>query len=380
MKMFDVYALNDIAIVRAEGSWVYDDKGQKYLDMYGGHAVISIGHTNPVYVKAITDQINKIGFYSNSVVIPIQKTLAEKFGKLSGLEDYQLFICNSGAEANENAMKLASFHTDRPLIIAFSGSFHGRTSLAVAATDEPWIVAPVNRTANVVFSPFNDSAALEKLFKEIGDRVAGVIVESIQGVSGINVATTEFLRTIRRLCTEHGAMFIADEVQCGCGRSGKYYTLDHAGVRADIYSMAKGIGNGFPVGAIAISPAIAPKIGMLGTTFGGNQLECAAMLAVAETMTREKLVDNAAEVGGYLLAELRKIKGITEVRGKGLMIGIELPFDTAPLRKKLLFEEKVFVGSSGKRVIRLLPALNLTREHADIFLVAFKKLLTEFSA
>jgi len=379
MKMFDVYALNDIAIVRAEGSWVFDDKGQKYLDMYGGHAVISIGHTNPNYVNAIKDQIDRIGFYSNSVVIPIQQTLAGRFGKVSGVDDYQLFICNSGAEANENAMKLASFHTGRSVIVAFSGSFHGRTSLAVAVTDNPSIVAPVNRTDNVIFSPFNDTAALEKLFKEKGDQIAGVIIESIQGVGGIKVATDDFLKAIRRLCTDHGAMFLADEVQCGCGRTGKYYALDHAGIKADIYSMAKGIGNGFPVGAIAISPAIAPKIGMLGTTFGGNQLECAAMLAVAETMLKDKLVDNAAEVGGYILSELHKLKGIKEVRGRGLMIGIELPFDTAPLRKKLLFDEKIFVGSSGKTVIRLLPALTLTKAHADIFLASFKKLLAEFA-
>ena len=379
MKMFDVYALNDVAIVRAEGSWVFDDKGQKYLDMYGGHAVISIGHTNPNYVNAIKDQIDKIGFYSNSVIIPIQQTLAERFGTVSGMDDYQLFICNSGAEANENAMKLASFHTGRSVIVAFSGSFHGRTSLAVAVTDNPSIVAPVNRTENVIFSPFNDIAALEKLFAERGSEIAGVIIETIQGVGGIKMASDDFLKAIRRLCTDHGAMFLADEVQCGCGRTGRYYALDYTGVKADIYSMAKGIGNGFPVGAIAISPAIAPKIGMLGTTFGGNQLECAAMLAVAETMLREKLVDNAAQVGGYILDELRKLPGIKEVRGRGLMIGIELPFDTAPLRKKLLFDEKIFVGSSGKTVIRLLPALTLTRAHADMFLASFKKLLTEFA-
>jgi len=346
--------------------------------MYGGHAVISIGHTNPNYVNAIKDQIDKIGFYSNSVIIPIQQTLAERFGTVSGMDDYQLFICNSGAEANENAMKLASFHTGRSVIVAFSGSFHGRTSLAVAVTDNPSIVAPVNRTENVIFSPFNDIAALEKLFAERGSEIAGVIIETIQGVGGIKMASDDFLKAIRRLCTDHGAMFLADEVQCGCGRTGRYYALDYTGVKADIYSMAKGIGNGFPVGAIAISPAIAPKIGMLGTTFGGNQLECAAMLAVAETMLKDKLVDNAAQVGGYILDELRKLQGIKEVRGRGLMIGIELPFDTAPLRKKLLFDEKIFVGSSGKTVIRLLPALTLTRAHADIFLASFGKLLAEF--
>lgn len=377
MKMFDVYPLNDICIVRAEGSYVWDDKGTRYLDMYGGHAVISIGHTRREYVEAVTRQLEQIGFYSNSVIIARQRELAEKLGRLSGKTDYQLFLCNSGAEANENAMKLASFHNGRSLVVAFTGAFHGRTSLAVSATDNPKIVAPVNRTDHVVFLPFNDTEALEKFFAGRGGEVSSVIVEGIQGVGGIRVASPEFLQAIRRLCDRYGAVYIADSVQCGCGRSGKYYSHDWAGVDADIYTMAKGIGNGFPIGAISIAPHIAPTYGMLGTTFGGNHLACAAAIAVAEVIGRDGLIDNAAEIGGYLMERLRSLPGIAEVRGRGLMIGIELPVETAPLRKKLLFDEHVFVGSSGTKVIRLLPALNITREHADRFLAAFEKVLKE---
>ncbi len=377
MKMFDVYPLNDICIVRAEGSYVWDDKGTRYLDMYGGHAVISIGHTRREYVEAVTRQLEQIGFYSNSVIIARQRELAEKLGRLSGKTDYQLFLCNSGAEANENAMKLASFHNGRSLVVAFTGAFHGRTSLAVSATDNPKIVAPVNRTDHVVFLPFNDTEALEKFFAGRGGEVSSVIVEGIQGVGGIRVASPEFLQAIRRLCDRYGAVYIADSVQCGCGRSGKYYSHDWAGVDADIYTMAKGIGNGFPIGAISIAPHIAPTYGMLGTTFGGNHLACAAAIAVAEVIGRDGLIENAAEIGGYLMERLRSLPGIAEVRGRGLMIGIELPVETAPLRKKLLFDEHVFVGSSGTKVIRLLPALNITREHADRFLTAFEKVLKE---
>lgn len=377
MKMFDVYPVNDISIVKAEGSWVYDDKGTKYLDMYGGHAVISIGHTNPDYVKAVTAQINRIGFYSNSVIIEQQQQLTAKLGKLSGKNDYQLFLCNSGAEANENAMKLASFHNGRSKVVAFKGSFHGRTSLAVAATDNPNIVAPVNRTDNVIFLPHNDIDALEKLFAERGEEISSVIIEGIQGVGGIRVASAEFLQAIRRLCDQYGAVYIADAVQCGCGRTGKYYSHDWAGVDADIYTMAKGIGNGFPVGAISIAPHIAPKYGMLGTTFGGNQLACAAATAVCDVIMRDNLIDNAAKMGDYLIGELKKMPQIKEVRGRGLMIGIDMPFEVAELRKKLLFEEKIFTGASGKTVIRLLPALNLGRMEADRFLATFEKLLTK---
>ncbi|MCC8087826.1 MAG: aminotransferase class III-fold pyridoxal phosphate-dependent enzyme [Rikenellaceae bacterium] len=376
MKMFDVYPLYDIDIVKAEGSYVWDSNGTKYLDMYGGHAVISVGHTNPHYVEMVTNQIKNIGFYSNSVIISQQKELAGKLGKLSGKEDYQLFLVNSGAEANENALKLASFHNGRKKIIAFDKAFHGRTSLAVAVTDNPGIVAPVNQTDNVIFLPLNDKAALDKAFAE--NEICAVIIEGIQGVGGIRIADKEFLVQIRELCDRYDAVYIADGIQCGCGRSGKYFSHDWAGVDADIYTMAKGIGNGFPVGAIAISPKFTPKYGMLGTTFGGNHLACAAAIAVADEMLEKNLIRNAKDMGDYLMDELKKIPGIREVRGKGLIIGIEMDYDTAALRKKLLFDEKIFVGSAGnKNVIRLLPALNITKEHADIFLPAFRKLLTE---
>ena len=374
MKLFDVYPLYDIEIVKALGSDVWDAAGQKYLDMYGGHAVISIGHTNPHYMQKLTDQLGKIGFYSNSVHIGPQKELADKLGKLTGKGDYQLFMCNSGAEANENAMKLASFATGRKLIVAFAGSFHGRTSLAAAATDNPAITAPVNKTDNVVFLPFNDTRALNDFFTERGEEVAGVITEGIQGVGGINIASDEFLQAIRELCDQHGAVYIADAVQCGCGRTGKYFSHDWAGVDADIYTMAKGIGNGFPVAALIISPEIAPKYGMLGTTFGGNHLACAAAIAVADEMASNDLVARAGQTGEYLLGELRKLPGVKEVRGRGLMIGVELFEDSAPLRKKLLFEDKIFVGSSSnKNMIRLLPALNVSGEYCDAVVAALAK-------
>ena len=375
MDLFKVYPLWDIDIVRAEGSYVWDDKGTRYLDMYGGHAVISIGHTHPHYVDTVVNQLKHIGFYSNSVIIDQQRELADKLGELSGKRDYQLFLCNSGAEANENALKLASFHNGKSKVIAMKGAFHGRTSLAVAATDNPNIVAPVNRTDNVIFVPLNDEAALEEAFKN--NEISSVIVEAIQGVGGIRIASREFLRKIRSLCDRYNAVYIADEVQCGCGRTGQYYASDWADVHPDNYTMAKGLGNGFPIGAIAIAPHIAPKLGMLGTTFGGNHLGCAAAIAVADVMAGDRLIDNAREIGEYLTAELKKLPGVKEVRGRGLMIGIELFEDSAPLRKKLLFDEKIFVGSSGnKNVFRLLPALNVKKEHVDALLAALRKLLT----
>src|ERR1700742_3947997 len=299
MNLFDVYPLNDITIVKAKGSYVWDDKGEQYLDMYGGHAVISIGHTHPHWVRRIEDQLNKIAFYSNSVRIPIQQELAAKLGKVSGREDYQLFLCNSGAEANENALKLASFHTGRKKIVAFRKSFHGRTSLAVAVTDNPAIVAPVNQTDNVIFLPFNDEAALEECFKKQGNEIAAVIIEGIQGVGGINGAVISFLQAISRRTKEYGSVFVADSVQCGYGRSGKFFSQDFAGVDADIYSMAKGMGNGFPVGGIIIAPHLKPWHGMLGTTFGGNHLACAAAVAVAEVIINEHLIQNAGTIGQY---------------------------------------------------------------------------------
>ncbi len=374
MKMFNVYPTYDIEIVKALGSKVWDSEGVEYLDMYGGHAVISIGHTHPHYVEMLEGQLSKIGFYSNSVRIPIQEELAEKLGRLSGKDSYRLFMCNSGAEANENAMKLASFHNGKKKIIAMHGAFHGRTSLAVMATDNPKIQAPVNKTDNIVMVPVNDSEALEAEFAK-GD-VCAVIMEGIQGVGGVIEAGVDFVRLVRRLCDEHNAVFIADNVQCGCGRSGRYFYEDHAGVDADIYTMAKGIGNGFPVGAIAVSPAFEAIYGMLGTTFGGNQLACAAAIAVCDVIERDRLVENADAMGRYLKKELAGIGAIEEVRGRGLMIGIRLPYDTADLRKKLLFDKKIFVGSSGdKNVFRLLPALNIGRNECDRLLEALKELL-----
>lgn len=376
MKMFDVYPVYDVDIVRAEGSYVWDNKGTKYLDMYGGHAVISIGHTNPHYVKMLTDQLNRIGFYSNSVIIDQQRELAEKLGELSGKEDYQLFLCNSGAEANENALKLASFFNGKKKVIAMKGAFHGRTSLAVAATDNPKIQAPVNQTDNVIFIPLNDEKALEKAFLANPDEISAVILEGIQGVGGIYEATPSFLRKIRSLCDQYNAVYVADGVQCGCGRTGQYYSHDWAGVSADIYSMAKGIGNGFPMGAISIAPKIQPVYGMLGTTFGGNPLACTAAIAVADVIKEENLIDNAKKMGDYLIAELRQLPGVKEVRGRGLMIGVELFEEAAPLRKKLIYDEHIFVGSAGnKNVFRLLPALNITPAHCDQLLTSLKKLL-----
>src|SRR6201998_478257 len=370
MKLFDVYPLNDISIVKACACNVWDDKGQKYLDFYGGHAVISIGHTHPHYVKRLEDQLHKVGFYSNSIKIPLQIEVAEKLGKVSGKEDYQLFLCNSGAEANENALKLASFHTGRKKIIAFSKAFHGRTSLAVAVTDNPSIVAPVNQTDNVIFLPFNDEAALEAAFTK--EEICAVIIEGIQGVGGINVASESFLKKIRSLCDQYNTVFIADSVQCGYGRTGKFYSHDFSGVNADIYTMAKGMGNGFPVAGISIAPKFHAKYSMLGTTFGGNHLACAAALAVLEIIEQDNLMQNAKNVGDYLIAELKKLPKINEVRGKGLMIGIDLPAELKDVKKNLLFKHKIFTGESKPNVIRLLPALNIGKAEADRLLEALK--------
>jgi acetylornithine aminotransferase len=375
MKLFDVYPINNINITRGQGSLVYDAQDTEYLDMYGGHAVISIGHTHPHYVKRLEDQLHKLGFYSNSIEIPIQKELAQKLGKVSGKEDYQLFLCNSGAEANENALKLASFYNGKKKVIAFSKSFHGRTSLAVAVTDNPKIVAPINETDNVIFLPWADEAALEEAFKN--NEISSVIIEGIQGVGGIQVAPESFLQKIRSLCDQYNAVFIADSVQCGYGRTGKFFSHDFAGIDADIYSMAKGMGNGFPVGGIIISPKIQPAYGMLGTTFGGNHLACAAGLAVLETMEQDNLMQNAAEIGGYLIKELKKLEQVKEVRGRGLMIGIELPEELAHARKELLNKHHIFTGEAKPNVIRLLPALNLTKAHADRFLEAFVNVLNQ---
>ncbi len=368
MKLFDVYPINDITITKAKGSYVWDEKGEQYLDLYGGHAVISIGHTHPHYVSRITEQLNKVAFYSNSIRIPMQQELADMLGKVSGKSDYQLFLCNSGAEANENAMKLASFYTGRKKIIAFSKAFHGRTSLAVAATDNPALIAPVNQTENITFLPFNEKEALENYFSKEGNSVAAVIIEGIQGVGGINVASDEFLQLIRKLCTEYGAVYIADSIQCGYGRSGKFFSHDYAGVNADIYSMAKGMGNGFPVAGILIAPQIAPKHFMLGTTFGGNHLACAAALAVLEVMEQEALMENAVATGSYLMEKLRSIPHLKNVRGRGLMIGFDVPETLKDLRKNLLWKQKIFTGEAKPNVIRLLPSLALRQKDAEQFI------------
>jgi acetylornithine/N-succinyldiaminopimelate aminotransferase len=372
MNLFDVYPLNNIEIVKASGSSVWDAEGTEYLDLYGGHAVISIGHTHPHYVQRLTDQLNKVGFYSNSVLIPLQNELAAKLGEVSGKTDYHLFLCNSGAEANENALKLASFYNGRKKVIAFKGAFHGRTSLAVSATDNPKIIAPVNETDNIMFLPLNDESALTQAFDQYGSEIAAVIIEGIQGVGGIKEASIPFLQLIRSLCDQNNAVYIADSVQCGYGRTGLFYSHDYAGVEADVYTMAKGMGNGFPVAGISIAPKFKPWHGMLGTTFGGNHLACVAGLAVLEIMEQDNLMKNAEEVGNYLIKALKEIPEIKEVRGRGLMIGIELP-DTLPnVKKDLLFKHKIFTGEAKPNVIRLLPALNLTIAHADQFLNEFK--------
>ena len=373
MSLFNVYPLNPIAITKALGSRVWDDKGQEYLDMYGGHAVISIGHTQSHWVKRIEDQLHQIAFYSNSVIMPIQEELAKAINDISGKKNFQLFLCNSGAEANENALKLASFHTGRKKIIAFKKSFHGRTSLAVAATDNPSIVAPVNETDNIIFLPLNDIAALDACFKQNENTIAAVIIEGIQGVAGIHEASNEFLQAIRKNCDQFGAVYIADSVQCGYGRSGKFYAHDFAGVNADIYSMAKGMGNGFPIGAILIAPHIQAKFGMLGTTFGGNPLACAAALGVIEVMQKDNLIQNAQIQGDYLINALRNTKGVKTVRGKGLMIGFEMEEGLEDIRKVLLNDCKIFTGEAKPNVIRLLPSLAITRTDIDLFLNGLQK-------
>ncbi len=373
MNLFDVYPLNDIVISKAKGSYVWDDKGDQYLDMYGGHAVISIGHTHPHWVKRIEAQLEQIAFYSNSIKIPVQQQLAAKLGKVAGKEAYQLFLCNSGAEANENALKLASFHTGRKKVIAFSKAFHGRTSLAVSVTDNKNYIAPVNETDNVIFLPFNDETALEDCFKKQGSEIAAVIIEGIQGVGGINVAENGFLKLIKQLCDEHGAVYIADSVQCGYGRSGKFFSHDFAGVQADIYTMAKGMGNGFPVAGLIIAPHIKPKQFQLGTTFGGNHLACAAALAVLEVIEEEKLMGNAVTTGHFLKEELKKIPELMNVRGRGLMIGFDVPENLKDLKKNLLFKHKIFTGEAKPNVIRLLPSLALKKRDAEDFIEAVKE-------
>ncbi len=374
MKLFDVYPLFDIEIVKGKGCYTYDKEGNKYLDLYGGHAVISVGHTHPYYVQKITDQLNKLGFYSNSVKNSLQQELADKLGKISGYDDYDLFLINSGAEANENALKLASFHNGRKKVLAFKKSFHGRTSAAARVTDNPNITAPVNETLEVIYVNFNDIQTVREELKK-GD-ISSVIIEGIQGVGGIQVPDILFLKELRNICSETGTMLILDEIQSGYGRSGKFFAFQHADIRPDIITVAKGMGNGFPIGGVLISPIFKPAYGMLGTTFGGNHLACAAAIAVLEIFEKEQLVNNAKNIGEYLLSELKKIPGIKEVRGMGLMIGIEMEVPVKEIRTKLLFKENVFTGVSGTNVIRLLPPLCISKQEIDIFLEKFKLCLS----
>lgn len=377
MQLYPVYPLFDINIVKGKGCHVWDSEGQEYLDFYGGHAVISIGHCHPHYVEKLTQQLNTLGFYSNSVVNRLQEQLAERLGKACGYDNYQLFLVNSGAEANENALKLASFHTGRKRILAASKAFHGRTSLAVEATDNPKIVAPVNANGHVQFLPLNDLEAFQSELAK-GD-VAAVIVECIQGVGGIRLATSEFMQGLRKACSENGTVLICDEIQCGYGRSGKFFAHQHTGVRPDIITCAKGIGNGFPMGAVLISPQFKAVFGQLGTTFGGNHLACTAALAVLDVIEEEHLVENAASVGNYLLAQLKTLAAenpsIVDVRGEGLMIGIEFSDSIKTLRTRLVKEQHVFTGAASTNILRLLPPLSLTKAEADDFLSRLKQVL-----
>lgn len=373
MKLFDVYPLFDINVVQGKGCHVYDDKGNEYLDLYGGHAVISIGHTHPYYVEKLTAQLNRLAFYSNSVVNKLQTELAEKLGRASGYDDYSLFFINSGAEANENALKLASFHTGKKKVVSFAHSFHGRTSAAVNVTDNPKIIAPINHTFEVVYLPLNDIEAVRR--ELAGGDVCAVVIEGIQGVGGIQLPSDDFLRQLRQACTDTATVLIVDEIQSGYGRSGKFFAHQYAGIRPDIITMAKGMGNGFPIGGLLISPMFTPFYGMLGTTFGGNHMACTAAIAVLDVMEREHLVENAGRVGAWLIDELRRLPGIKEVRGRGLMIGIEFDAPIKELRTSLLFDHKVFTGVAGTNVIRLLPPLCLSMQEAAEFIERFKKVL-----
>ncbi|MCQ2144415.1 MAG: aminotransferase class III-fold pyridoxal phosphate-dependent enzyme [Bacteroidales bacterium] len=373
MNLFDVYSLFDVTPVKAQGCKVWDKDGQEYLDLYGGHAVISVGHSHPAYVAAITDQLNKIGFYSNSVQNPLQVELAEKLGKACGYEDYTLFLDNSGAESNENAAKLASFHTGKDRIVAFRKSFHGRTSGAVAITDNPNIVSPFNANHKVTFCDLNNAEQVEAALK--GGDVAGVIIEGIQGCGGINCPTTEFMQTLEALCKKYGAVLILDEVQSGYGRTGKFFAHQWYGIKPGIITMGKGIANGFPCGGILISPEFKAVKGMLGTTFGGNYLAMAAALSVLDIIEKENLVENALKVGEYIKANIPASPKIKEVRGQGLMLGIEFNEEVAPIRKALLFDKHIFTGVAGKNMVRLLAPLCLSMEQAETFISALKEIL-----
>lgn len=373
MNLFDVYPLFDVNIVRGRGCRVWDDQGTEYLDLYGGHAVISIGHAHPHYVEALSRQASTLGFYSNSVVNRLQQQLAQRIGRASGYEDYALFLVNSGAEANENALKLASFHNGRTRVVAFEKAFHGRTSLAVEATDNPKIIAPINANQHVTHLPLNDLAAAEAELSK-GD-VCAVVVEGIQGVGGIRVPEADFLQGLRRLCDQTGTVLILDEIQSGYGRSGRFFAHQYADVRPDLITVAKGIANGYPMAAVLISPMFCPQHGQLGTTFGGNHLGCAAALAVLDVIEQENLIANATRVGDYLMRELAGLPGVREVRGRGLMIGLEMEQPAGPLRRRLIAEQHVFTGGSGTNVVRLLPPLCLSMEEAADFVARLRKLL-----
>ncbi len=373
MKLFDVYPLFDINVVKGKGCHVWDDKGQEYLDLYGGHAVISIGHAHPHYVETISKQVATLGFYSNSVINKLQQEVADRLGAICGYDDYQLFLINSGAEANENALKLASFYNGRTRVVSFNKAFHGRTSLAVEVTDNPKIIAPINANRHVTYLPLNDAEAMKAELAK-GD-VCAVIIEGIQGVGGIQIPDTDFMQALRQACDENNTVLIVDEIQSGYGRSGKFFAHQYSAIRPDMITVAKGIGNGFPMGGVLISPKFKPVYGQLGTTFGGNHLACAAAIAVLDVMKEEHLIENAAHVGTHLLEELKKIEGIKEVRGRGLMIGLEFEEPVKELRRKLLFEQKVFTGVSGTNVIRLLPPLCLSMDEADDFLIRLRNAL-----
>lgn len=373
MDLFNVYPLFNITPVKGEGAYLFDNKGERYLDLYGGHAVISIGHSHPHYVKKLTEQIQQIGFYSNSVQIPLQKELADKLGALSGYNNYELFLCNSGAEANENALKLASFHNGKKKVIAFQGGFHGRTSLAVAATDNPSLLAPINQTDNIEILPFNDAEALIATFD---NTVCAVIIEGIQGVGGVQIPDVSFLKLLRELCDKHNVALILDEVQSGYGRSGHFFAHQHANIKPDLITIAKGMGNGFPVAGVLIAPHFKAEHGMLGTTFGGNYMACAAAIAVLDVMKDEQLIDNARNLGQYLAEELSQMTGVKEVRAMGLMVGLELEGTCAPVRNALLKDHHIFTGSSSnKNTLRILPPLNVTKQQLDEFVEALAKTL-----
>lgn len=373
MNLFDVYPLYNVNIVKGEGCYVWDENGTKYLDLYGGHAVISIGHSHPHYVKTVSEQVAKLGFYSNSVINKLQQEVAQRLGKLSGYEDYSLFLINSGAEANENALKLASFHNGRTKVLSFNKSFHGRTSLAVEVTQNPKIIAPINDNGHVTYLPLNDIDAMKAALA--GGEFCAAIIEGVQGVGGIQTPTSEFMQELRKVCTETGTILVLDEIQSGYGRCGKFFAHQYAGIRPDLITVAKGIGNGFPMAGVLISPIFTPVYGQLGTTFGGNHLACAAALAVMDVIEQENLVENARTIGDYLLNEFKKFPQIKEVRGCGLMIGLEFDEPIKDIRSRLIYDEHVFTGASGTNVLRLLPPLCIRKEEADEFLTKFRKVL-----